>query len=78
MDKLNQFFLKLYSNPSLLWKLGASLVFISFAAAVWIVPSITAGISESNRHIFAALLVFYAIFRFYTFYNEFRQVDNER
>lgn len=77
MDKLNKFFLKLYSSPSLIWKLGASLIFISFAAAVWFVPTLTAGLSNNMRVAFTILLTFYGLFRFATFYSEFSRDNHE-
>jgi hypothetical protein len=77
MNRLNKFFLKLYSSPSLMWKLGASLIFIVFAIAIWVAPSLTAGLTSGMRIAFAALLTFYGLFRFVTFYNEYRQQNNE-
>jgi hypothetical protein len=77
MESLNKFFLKLYSSPSLLWKLGASIIFIAFAIAIWIVPSLTAGLTSGMRTAFAVLLTFYGLFRFATFYNEFRRGNDE-
>ena len=76
MDKVNEFFLKLYSNPLLIWKLGAALIFISFALAILFLPNLTVGLSNSMRIAFAALMAFYGLFRFTTFYNDFKHIND--
>lgn len=77
MDKLNHFFKQLYSSPSLLWKAGAGLIFFCFSIAIIFVPSLSLGFTDNSRYLFAGLLMFYALFRFYGFYVEYKSYHDE-
>ena len=77
MEKLNSFFLKLSKSPGLLWKLGASMIFIVFAGAIFFVPSLSVGLSDSTRATFAGILLAYGIFRLVTFYFAYKSSDDE-
>ena len=77
MDKLNSFFLQLFKKPALLWKLGAALIFVFFAGAIFLMPSLIQGLSDSSRKLFAGVLLAYGIFRFVTFYMEYKQRSDD-
>ncbi len=75
MEKLNGFFVKLFRNPALLWKLGASLIFLAFGMALLLMPSLTEGMSLSTKNTFAVVLLAYGLFRFATFYMEYKRSE---
>jgi hypothetical protein len=77
MLKLNVFFRKLYSNPSLIWKAGAGLLFTSLSLAMFLVPTFINGLDKGTRIGFAFLLLIYGLFRLSTFYVEYNRRDNE-
>lgn len=77
MDGVNEFFKRLYSNPALMWKAGAALVFISMAAMIFFVPAIMGGVAKSTRTLSAALIGAYGLFRLFTFFIEYKQVKDE-
>lgn len=77
MTDINVFFRKVFSNPSLLWKGGASLIFIVLSFIIAFVPSVTGNIASSSRYSFAFLLVVYGLFRGYTFYSEYKTLKDE-
>ena len=77
MNQLNQFFKKLYSSPSLLWKAGAAMMFLVLAIAILFVPSLTIGFTDGLRYGFAGLLVMYGLFRLFTFYSEYKRMEDE-
>ncbi len=77
MDKQNQFFTRVFSSPSLIWKGGAGLLFIGIAIAIVLFPSLTDGISNGTRYAFSALLTVYGLFRIGTFYVEYKSYRHE-
>lgn len=77
MDGINRFFRKLYSNPSLLWKGGAGVLFLALALVIIFVPKFTQGLEKSTRIAFSALLVLYGLFRLSTFYVEYNRKGDE-
>ena len=77
MNKSNQFFKKIYSSPSLLWKACAGVLFLGLAIVILFVHSLTGNIGNSTRYSFAGLLIVYALFRFGTFYVEFKREDRD-
>ena len=77
MNPLNKFFKKFYSTPSLLWKIGAALIFFFFSLSIAFLPNLTIGFTDSSRLMFAGLLFVYSLFRFYTFYAEYKSYEDE-
>lgn len=77
MNPVNDFFRRLYSNPGLIWKGGAAVLFISMAAMVLLVPSIMSGVAQSTRALSAGLIGVYGLFRLVTFFIEYKQVKDE-
>ncbi len=77
MNKLNAFFFRLYASPVLMWKLAASVIFLVFGAAVFLVPSLSQGLSNGTKVGFGLLLLFYGVFRFVTFYFEYNKPKDE-
>ncbi|MBL0309444.1 MAG: DUF308 domain-containing protein [Bacteroidetes bacterium] len=77
MNRLNQFFRKVYSSPSLIWKAGIGLLFIVLGLAIIFYPAFANALSETARYSFSALLVFYGLFRLVTFYMEYKNDDAE-
>lgn len=77
MSSLNEFFRRLYSNPALIWKAGAGLVFLSIALAVYFIPSLLGNVDEGKRTLAAVFIGAYGLFRIVTFYVEYKQVQNE-
>jgi len=77
MNSFNKFFRKLYSTPSLLWKAGAAVIFFFFSLAIYFMPNLTLGFTDGSRLMFAALLFVYSLFRFYTFYAEYKSHGDE-
>jgi len=77
MDKFNQFFRKLYSTPSLLWKAGASLLFISLAVIIFFTPNLIYGLSTSSRNLFSIIMLCYGLFRLAGFYTEYKSLRDE-
>lgn len=75
---MNEFFRILFSNPGLLWKAGAGFIFIGLAAFIFFAPNLTVGGDKSMGNIFAALLLAYGIYRFATFYFEYKNIRNDR
>ena len=74
MDKLNQFFRKLYSNPALLWAFFASLLFIALSLVIFFVPSY--GFADPKYRItLGGGILLYGLFRLYTFYMAFKSLD---
>lgn len=77
MDKFNAFFIRLYSNPALLWRLVAAVIFLVFGASVFLIPSLSEGLSPNIKIGFGLLLLFYGIFRFITFYFEYKRLGKD-
>lgn len=77
MTNLNDFFQKLYANPSLLWKGGAGVLFIGLAIAMFVLPSLVQGLEKNTRIGFAVLLLVYGLFRISTFFAEYKRLNNE-
>ncbi len=77
MERPNQFFRKLYSSPSLLWKVGAGILFIVLALILFFAPSLAYGIKEKTKDLFSFLLLLYGFFRLSTFYVEYNRKDDE-
>lgn len=77
MDNDSNFFRKLFRTPSLLWKGGAGVIFFCFSVVVFMMPSLTQGFTDNSRNLFAALLFFYSLFKFYTFYSEYNNNEDE-
>jgi len=71
------FFQQLVKHPALLWRLVASVVFIGMALSFWLVPAISQGLENSDRNIFATLLLLYGLYRLFTFYSEFKKTGDE-
>ena len=76
MDSFNNFFKKIYSNPALLWRGGAGLLFLSLGFAMLFMPNLI-GLDTSPRIAFAVLLVLYGAFRLGGFYTSYKNIDNE-
>lgn len=76
MDSLNNFFRKLYTNPALLWRGGAGLVFFCLGFAMFFMPNLT-GLDTTPRAAFSGLLVLYGAFRLGGFYTSYKNLDNE-
>lgn len=74
MNPINHFFFTLYSHPSLIWKVGAALIFIGLAFGIFFTPSLVREMDDSTRKGFSALLLVYGIFRLLTFYTEYKKV----
>lgn len=77
MNRSNQFFKRLYSRPSLLWKACAGIMFFALALVILFIPSITGNLDDNTRYAFAGVLIVYALFRFGTFYAEFKRDSDE-
>jgi hypothetical protein len=77
MDGLNRFFRRIYSNPSLLWKAGAGILFLALGVAMFVVPSFIQGLEKGTRVAFAVLLLIYGLFRFSTFYVEYKRKGDD-
>ncbi|MCW5907028.1 MAG: hypothetical protein KIS94_04160 [Chitinophagales bacterium] len=77
MANLNEFFRKLYSNPSLLWKASAGLLFLGLAVAMFVSPNLVQGLEKSTRITFAVLLLVYGLFRLSTFFVEYKRLNDE-
>lgn len=75
---MNEFFRTLFTNPGLLWKAGAGLLFVGLAAFIFWAPDLTVGGDKSTANIFAALLFAYGVYRLATFYFEFKNIRNDR
>lgn len=77
MDKLNDFFKTLYSNPALMWKAGAGFLFLTIGLVIFFLPSLLGQIEDSKRLLIAAFIGGYGLFRLVTFYVEYKQVKND-
>ena len=77
LERRKNFFMKVASSPSLIWKLGAGVLFLVLALAFLIYPSIIEGLSENSRYAFAGLLFVYGSFRLITFYSEFKSIVDD-
>jgi hypothetical protein len=77
MNKVNAFFLKLYASPVLIWKLSASIIFLVFGAAIFLVPAISQGLGNGTKTGFGLLLLGYGVFRFFTFYLDYKKPQDE-
>lgn len=78
MLAMNDFFRILFSNPGLLWKAGAGFIFIGLAAFIFFEPGLTVGGDKSTANIFAALLGAYGLYRFATFYFDYKNIRDGR
>ena len=76
MNDRNGFFKKVYSSPSLLWKGGASLLFIGLAITIAAFPAFIE-LDKKTRYLFAGMLLIYGLFRLGPFYAEYKRSDNE-
>lgn len=72
MNKINQFFRRLYTQPSLIWKLGAGFIFVTMGLVLLFVPKLTYGLENGTKYGFIGLLILYGFFRLVTFYIEFK------
>ena len=77
MDSLNQFFKKLYSNPSLMWKAGAGVMFLTLSLVIIFSPNLIDGLTNNSRYAFSGLLAVYGVFRLMTFYGEYKRLEDE-
>jgi hypothetical protein len=77
MDNSNKFFKTLYSSPSLLWKAGAGLIFFFLSIALVVNPSLTGGLTDNTRWMLGGVMMLYALFRFYSFYAEYKSYGDE-
>lgn len=77
MNPVNEFFKRLYSNPGLMWKGGAAVLFISMAAMIFFVPSITGGMAQGTRNMIGGFIAAYGLFRLFTFFIEYKQIKDE-
>ncbi len=73
----NKFFKKLYSSPTMLWKAGAGLMFFCLSLGIAFVPSLSLGLIDNSRYMFAGLLMMYALFRLYSCYAEYKSYEDE-
>ena len=76
MDDLNKFFKKVVSSGALMWKGCAALLFMCIGLAVLLVPSLTAGAEPKLRSGVGGLITAYGIFRLWTFYMEYKRLDD--
>ncbi len=74
---LNKFFKRLYSSPSMIWKAGAGLVFFCLSLLLIFKPSFNLGLTGGSRLMLGALMMAYALFRFYGCYAEYKSYDDE-
>ncbi len=74
MDKLNEFFRVIYSNPMLIWKAGAGMIFTGFALALFFMPSLSSGLGDGTARLFAGLLLLYGLYRLFTFYADYKNI----
>lgn len=77
MNSINNFFRILYTNPYLLWRVVAGILFLLLAIVILLIPRITNGIDNNTKNIFTAFLFIYAIFRLATFYMEYKRIDKD-
>ncbi|HWB63872.1 MAG TPA: hypothetical protein VG603_10205, partial [Chitinophagales bacterium] len=77
MSKFNDFFKKVATRPSLMWKLAAGMVFIILAAMVLFLPTMFSGLSDTSRYAFSTLLAVYSLYRLSTFFMEYNQRGDE-
>jgi hypothetical protein len=77
MDNINNFFRKLYSNPALVWKAVAGLLFVGLSLAMFFAPTFINGLDKGTRIGFAFLLLIYGLFRLSTFYIEYNRKSDE-
>ena len=75
MDRINDFFKKVYSHPSTLWKGCFALLFISIGIAILILPSLTGG-DMTIRTGFGGMITVYGLYRFWTFYMDVKGLDD--
>ncbi|MFN8288336.1 MAG: hypothetical protein U0V74_16385 [Chitinophagales bacterium] len=73
MDKLNAFFRIVFSNPMLIWKAGAGLVFMGFGLAMFFMPGLS-GLGDGTTKLFAGLLFLYGAYRMVTFYVDYKSI----
>ena len=77
MNRHDNFFKRLSGSPELLWRAFAGLLFFLLAVAILFDPSLTKGMEKNMRYGFAALLILYSLFRFGTFYMEYKRYKDE-
>ncbi len=77
MNNRNQFFKRLYSSPSMLWKAGAGVLFLILSVVFALSPEIINGLTNNSRYALAALLAVWGLFRLITFYNEYKRTQDE-
>jgi hypothetical protein len=77
LNETNRFFKKLYSSPSLLWKGGAGVLFIALGFTIVAFPAFIDGLDVKTRYLFAGLLILYGLFRWGTFYAEYKSKRDE-
>jgi hypothetical protein len=78
MNKRKPFFIRLVSKPSLLWKAVASMVFVFLAFTFILSPKFLVGeVDNTTRYGFGGMLLAYGAFRFYMFYSEYMNIDED-
>ena len=75
MDKLNQFFRKVYSSPLVMWNGTAAVIFLVIGLTVMLVPSVM-GADATIRFGFGSMLTIYGLFRLWTFYKSVNTRDD--
>lgn len=65
------------TTPSLLWKVGAGIIFFCFAIAFISMPSLTPGLTDNSRLMLGLVMMGYALFRFYSGYAEYKSYEDE-
>lgn len=77
MNGLNNFIRTLFSNPSMIWKGGVGLLFVSLGFATLFVASFDLGLEDKSRYAFGGLLLLYGAFRLWSCYAEYKSISNE-
>ena len=75
MNKLNEFFRKVYSSPAIMWVGSVALIFSVIGVAILLVPSVTGG-DSTIRFGLGGMLTVYGLFRFWTFYRAVNTRDD--
>lgn len=53
------------------------MIFIVMACALFLLPNLAAGLEKGSRLLFAGIMLVYGLFRFSTFWIEYKQISNE-
>lgn len=78
MNKKKPFIVQLFCNPSLMWKAGASIVFIVLGAVFIVSPKMLLGDADNmTRFGFGGMVLVYGIFRLYMFVSEYKSMNQD-